>query len=353
MMDLVNYEMFGFEIAVGAYLLSSLLFVFYFVTKKKGLDGIAFTLAAFGFAFQTFALGIRWLYAGHPPWINTYEIMSFFTWVIVGAYLIINAKLDYKVFGVIVAPFAFILMGFASLQPKNPEPFVPALQSVWLLIHVPITMFAYCGFVISFTASILYLFKEKEILSINTPDNLRSSNNQAIGERGTISTSAKTLKIFSGFTLAQLDDLSYKGIALAFPLLTIGIITGAIWADRAWGSYWSWDPKETWSLITWLIFLIYLHARTSDWSARISAYISVFGFLSVIFTFLGVGYVLPFLENHFELSPSLHEYAGGDYTAGTVLFICVVLAVLTLLILSRMKPPGPRMPKPSKHILKT
>ena len=344
MMDLVNYEMFGFEIAIGAYLLCSLLFIFYFVTKKKGLDGIAFTLAAFGFAFQTCALGIRWLYAGHPPWINTYEIMSFFAWAIIGAYLIINAKLNYKIVGVIVAPFAFILMGFASLQPKNPEPLAPALQSVWLLIHVPIIMLAYCGFIISFAASILYLFKEKEILSINTSDNLRSSN---------ISTSANTLKIFSGFTLAQLDDLSYKGVALAFPLLTIGIITGAIWADRAWGSYWSWDPKETWSLITWLIFLIYLHARTSDWGTKISAYISVFGFLSVIFTFLGVGYVLPFLENHVELNPSLHEYTGGDYTAGTVLFICVVSVVLVLLILSRIRPPGPKMPKPSKYVLET
>ncbi len=352
-MNLVNYEMFGFEIAVGAYLLCSLLFVSYFITKKKGLDGMAFTLAAFGFAFQTYALGIRWLYAGHPPWINTYEIMSFFAWVIVGAYLIINAKFNYKVFGLIVAPFAFILMGFASLQPKNPEPLVPALQSVWLLIHVPITMLAYCGFVISFAASILYLFKEKEIISINTSNNLTSSNNKAIEKRATTSTSAKTLQILSRFTLAQLDDLSYKGVAFAFPLLTIGIITGAIWADRAWGSYWSWDPKETWSLITWLVFLIYLHARTSDWDTKISAYISVFGFLSVIFTFLGVGYVLPFLENHFELSTSLHEYTGGDYTAGTILFIGVVSAVLTLLILSRIRPPGPKMPKPSKHILET
>jgi len=344
MMDFMNYEIFGFEIAIGAYLLCSLLFIFYFVTKKKGLDDIAFTLAAFGFAFQTCALGIRWLYAGHPPWINTYEITSFFAWAIIGAYLITNAKLNYKIFGVIVAPFAFILMGFASLQPKNPEPIAPALQSVWLLIHVPIIMLAYCGFVISFAASILYLFKEKEILSINTSDNLRDSN---------ISASTKTLKIFSGFTLEQLDDLSYKGVALAFPLLTIGIITGAIWADRAWGSYWSWDPKETWSLITWLIFLIYLHARTSDWGTKISAYISVFGFLSVIFTFLGVGYVLPFLENHVELSPSLHEYTGGDYTTGTILFICVVSVVLVLLILSRIRPPGPKMPKPSKYVLET
>jgi ABC-type transport system involved in cytochrome c biogenesis permease subunit len=164
-MNLVNYEIFGFEIAVGAYLLCSLLFVFYFITKKKGLDGMAFTLAAFGFAFQTCALGIRWLYAGHPPWINTYEIMSFFAWVIVGAYLIINAKFNYKVFGLIIAPFAFILMGFASLQPKNPEPLVPALQSVWLFIHVPITMLAYCGFVISFLRAFSICLKKRKLLT--------------------------------------------------------------------------------------------------------------------------------------------------------------------------------------------
>jgi cytochrome c-type biogenesis protein CcsB len=353
MMNLLSYEIFGFEIALGAYLLCSFLFIVYFITKKTGLDGTAFTLAAFGFVFQTYALGIRWFYAGHPPWINTYEITSFFAWAIVGTYLIVNVKSNYKAFGVIVAPLAFVLMGFASLQPKNPEPLVPALQSVWLLIHVPLTILAYCGFVLSFVASILYLFKDTEMHSTDASSNVRSFYNNVMEKGATTSTSVKTSQSLQKLTLAQLDDLSYKGVAFAFPLLTIGIITGAIWANLAWGSYWSWDPKETWSLITWLVFLIYLHGRISNWDARISAYISVFGFLSVVFTFLGVGYVLPFLQNYVELSSGLHVYAGGDYTAGTLLFIGILSAVLMLLILSRIRPPGPKMPKPSKHVLKT
>jgi cytochrome c-type biogenesis protein CcsB len=353
MMNLLSYEMFGFEVALGAYLLCSLLFIVYFITKKAGLGGMAFTLAAFGFIIQTYALGIRWFYGGHPPWINTYEIMSFFAWAIVGTYLIVNAKSPYKALGVIVAPLAFVLMAFASLQPKNPEPLVPALQSVWLFIHVPITILAYCGFVLSFVASILYLFKEKEMYTIDASGNVSSSHSKAVEKRDTMPTQVKTLQILPRLTLVQLDDLSYKGVAFAFPLLTIGIITGAIWADLSWGSYWSWDPKETWSLITWLVFLIYLHARTSNWDAKISAYISICGFLSVIFTFLGVGYVLPFLQNYLELSSGLHVYAGGDYTAGTILFIGISSAVLILLILSRIRPPGPKMPKPTAHVLDT
>jgi cytochrome c-type biogenesis protein CcsB len=353
MMDLLSYEMFGFEVALGAYLLCSFLFIVYFITKKAAVGGMAFTLATFGFIAQTYALGIRWFYGGHPPWINTYEITSFFAWAIVGTYLIVNAKSNYKALGVIVAPLAFILMGFASLQPKNPEPLVPALQSVWLLIHVPITILAYCGFVLSFVASILYLFKEKEMSIIDASSSVSSFHSNAVEKRTTAPTQVKTPQILSRLTLAQLDDLSYKGVAFAFSLLTIGIITGAIWAELAWGSYWSWDPKETWSLITWLVFLIYLHARTSHWDAKISAYIAVFGFLSVLFTFLGVGYVLPLLQNYLALSSGLHAYTGGDYVSGTILFMGISSAVLTLLILSRIRPPGPKMPKPSKHVLNT
>ncbi|MGZ7168672.1 MAG: c-type cytochrome biogenesis protein CcsB [Halobacteriota archaeon] len=329
------YEQLGFGIALGTYLLSSILFILYAAMKKQRLGSMGLILAFFGFVFQTVALANRWFYTGHPPWVSTYEVMSFFAWTLVGAYLILNVRSDYKSVGVIVAPLAFLIMGFASMQSANPEPLVPALQSVWLFIHVPIVILAYGAFAVAFAASALYLWKDKEV-SIETTD-IPSNQNPHNDP------SSKHLEspsgILAGLGLDELDDVAYKSVAVGFPLLTFGIITGAIWANRAWGSYWSWDPKETWSLVTWLVFLAYLHVRTQNWSNRFAAYISVCGFVSVICTFLGVGYVLPFLESFLSVTTGMHGYAGGDSVAGTALFFGVLGGVLVLLLITRKRPP--------------
>ncbi|MGZ4948068.1 MAG: c-type cytochrome biogenesis protein CcsB [Halobacteriota archaeon] len=334
-MDIAAYEQLGFGIALGTYLLSSILFILYAAMKKQQLGSMGLTLAFFGFAIQTVALALRWFYTGHPPWVSTYEVMSFFAWTLVGAYLILNVKSDYKSVGVIVAPLAFIIMGFASMQSANPEPLVPALQSVWLLIHVPIVILAYGAFAVAFAASALYLWKDKTLV-VETTD---LPSNQNPHRTPSSAHSERRAGILAGLKLNELDDIAYKSVALGFPLLTFGIITGAIWANRAWGSYWSWDPKETWSLVTWLVFLVYLHARTQNWSDRFAAYISVGGFLSVICTFLGVGYVLPFLESFFSVTTGMHGYAGGDAVAGTVLFCGVLGSVIALLLMTRKRPP--------------
>ncbi|MGZ4928332.1 MAG: c-type cytochrome biogenesis protein CcsB [Halobacteriota archaeon] len=336
-MDIAALEHLGFEIAIGAYLISSILFILYLSSKKRRLADTGFTLTAFGFAFQTLALVTRWFYAGHPPWVNTYEVMSFFAWTIVGAYLVLNIRTDYKSAGTLVAPLAFATLGFASLQPSNPTPLIPALQSVWLLIHVPIVVGSYCALFIAFVASILFLFKDKQ-LSEQRP--LKDKN--MLKNRSTAATRAHSqdrTNILDKLSLTQLDDLAYRSVAVGFPLLTIGIITGAIWAEAAWGSYWSWDPKETWSLITWFVFLIYLHVKTQNWSSSLAAYIATFGFISVVCTFLGVAYVLPFLETYISVSTGLHSYAGGGDVAGTVFFCGIVGFVFLLLLMTRKKPP--------------
>jgi len=338
-MDAATLEHLGFEIALGTYLISSVLFVLYFSEKRRRLAEMGFFLALFGFIFQTIALASRWFYAGYPPWVSTYEVMSFFAWAIVGGYLILNVKSDYKNAGLLIAPLAFILLGFASLQPSNPAPLIPALQSVWLLIHVPIVILSYCAFVIAFVASLLYLFKDKQLSEAQTVAVIKSQQDIAAKSAPQRSAPGST-GILARFSLEQLDDVAYRSVAIGFPLLTIGIITGAIWAESAWGSYWSWDPKETWSLITWLVFLIYLHAKTQNWGASLSAYIASFGFLSVICTFLGVGYVLPFLEAYLPVSSGLHAYAGGDVITGTLLFIGIVGGVVVLLFATRKKPPN-------------
>ncbi len=346
-MDIAALERLGFEIALGTYLISSILFILYFSTKKRRLAEMGFTLVCFGFAFQTLALATRWFYAGHPPWVNSYEVMSFFAWTIVGAYLILNVRSDYRSVGTLVAPLAFATLGFASLQPTNPTPLIPALQSVWLLIHVPIVVLSYCAFFIAFVASVLYLFKDKQLSEgrlMEGPHQPRDSSANA-----TRAVSREPIGVLGKFSLDQLDDLAYKSVAVGFPLLTIGIITGAIWAEAAWGSYWSWDPKETWSLITWLVFLIYLHARTQNWGSSLAAYIASFGFLSVICTFLGVGYVLPFLETYFSVSTGLHGYVGGGVVAGTVFFCGILGFVLLLLFATRKKPPSATEATPTEE----
>ena len=176
---------------------------------------------------------------------------------------------------------------------------------------------------------------------LNRPRDAASEDTQPAGAR-------ESTGILAKFSLEQLDDLAYKSVAVGFPLLTIGIITGAIWAESAWGSYWSWDPKETWSLITWFVFLIYLHAKTRNWGASLAAYIAAFGFISVICTFLGVGYVLPFLETYVSVSTGLHGYAGGNVLSGTVLFCGILGAVLLLLFATRKKPPNATRAPPAQ-----
>lgn len=337
-MDIAALERLGFEIALGAYLISSIIFILYFSTKKRRLAEMGFTLVGFGFAFQTLALATRWFYAGHPPWVNTYEVMSFFAWAVVGAYLTLNVRSDYKGVGTLVAPLAFATLGFASLQPANPTPLIPALQSVWLLIHVPIAILSYCAFFIAFVASVLYLFKDKQLSEGRLVEGSHRPRDSSANAARAVS--LETIGVLDKFSLDQLDDLAYRSVAVGFPLLTIGIITGAIWAEAAWGSYWSWDPKETWSLITWLVFLIYLHAKTQNWSSSLAAYIAAFGFISVICTFLGVGYVLPFLENYVSVSTGLHGYLGSGVVAGTVFFCGILGFVLLLLFATRKKPPS-------------
>jgi cytochrome c-type biogenesis protein CcsB len=193
---------------------------------------------------------------------------------------------------------------------------------------------------------VLYLFKDKKLSERRPLEEAHQPKDSAGNAARAVS--SESIGVLDKFSLDQLDDLAYKSVAVGFPLLTIGIITGAIWAEAAWGSYWSWDPKETWSLITWLVFLIYLHAKTQNWNSPLAAYIATFGFISVICTFLGVGYVLPFLETYVSVSTGLHGYVGGGVVAGTVFFCGILGFVLLLLFATRKKPPSASDAPPAK-----
>ena len=257
-------------------------FVFYLFRMTLGRDfwGRLATYAAFSaLLVQTIALIWRWkasydLGIGHAPMSNFYESLVFFSWAIVLLYLILEQRLKNRSPGVFVLPVAFLLMAFASLSPdisSHIDPLIPALQSNWLISHVLTCFMGYAAFTVAFALGIMHFLKAV--------------------------TAGKKGKIISGFFHSLpgddlIDELTYQSAALGFIFLTLGIMTGSVWAHYAWGSYWSWDPKETWSLITWLIYALMLHARhVRGWRGRRMALLSIIGFACVLFTYLGVNYL--------------------------------------------------------------
>ena len=229
-----------FNVTTLSYLVSMVVFFAFLASKNKTIGIAASLLAYAGFAVQTVAIALRWKesYAmgyGHAPLSNLYESVVFFSWTIILIYMFIEFKYKYRVVGAFVVPFALLGMAWAQLGMQSGiEPLVPALQSNWLLYHVVTCFLGYAAFAVACGISIMYLFK-------------------AASEEGSGSTRRR--RPYGGCfpPIRVLDDLNYRAIMIGFPLLTLGIITGAAWANYAWGTYWSWDPKETWSLIVWTI----------------------------------------------------------------------------------------------------
>jgi cytochrome c-type biogenesis protein CcsB len=275
-----------FNITTLAYLISMLIFFVFLASRIKAL-GIAGSATAFvGLAVQTVAIGLRWresyaLGVGHAPLSNLYESVVFFSWTIVLIYALLDLRYKYRIIGAFVMPFALLGMAWAQLGlDSGIQPLVPALQSNWLLYHVITCFLGYAAFAVACGISIMYLIRENHEKS----------------------TSANEQSIVATFPTSRvLDDLNYKAIMIGFPLLTLGIVTGAAWANYAWGTYWSWDPKETWSLIVWFIYAAFLHARiTRGWVGRRAAWLSIIGFAATIFCYLGVNLLLS----------GLHSYGG-------------------------------------------
>lgn len=230
------------------------------VGRKKRWGDIASGLLLFGLLFISAAIIERWRTAGRAPLSNLYESVVFFVWSLAAVYLIIELVYKNKLLGWFISILLLFGLAYVSFLDPSIEPLVPALQSNWLTAHVVTCFLGYAGFAVSFAASLAYLFVRQD-------------------------------KVF--------DALSYKSVAFGFPFLAAGIIAGAVWANQAWGTYWSWDPKETWSLITWFVYAAYLHARfTRGWTGKRAAWFSVAGFASVIFTYLGVSFLLSGLHSY-------------------------------------------------------
>jgi len=272
-------------ITTFTYLFSTLLYVaiLVFKTPRLGIAATAFTLIAW--LVQTAGLLLRWkesyqLGIGHAPLTNMYESVVFFSWVIIILYLLIEWRFKTKIIGAFAVPFAFLAMAYASFSTdisKTINPLVPALQSNWLIAHVVTCFIGYAAFAVAAALGFMYLIK--------------SVSKKEVEDSSGIAGRLPSLKI--------IDDIIHKTMVFGFIWLTAGIITGAIWANSAWGTYWSWDPKETWSLITWFLYAITLHARyTRGWSGKRVALLAIFGFFAVLFTYYGVNFLLAGLHSY-------------------------------------------------------
>ena len=228
-------------------------------------------------------LGLRWIISGYFPLSNLYESLLFLDWCLLFILIVAETKTRTKLLGAVLLPITLLIISFASLilptQMQEAAPLVPALQSNWLMMHVSMMMLSYATLILGSLLSILFLVVQKF-----------TTNNNKI---------QKNLSQTKIQLLENIDTWSYRTILIGFPFLTIGIIAGAVWANEAWGSYWSWDPKETWALITWLIFAAYIHARlTKGWVGEKAALLGSIGFIIVWICYLGVNF----------LGQGLHSY---------------------------------------------
>lgn len=420
-----------FDLSFLIFVAATACYLLFLATRREGFWRVGFAAGIVAAIGMTKALALRWVAAGwdHPPFTNMYESLVFFVWGIIVVYLFVEWRYRVKIAGAFVMPLAGIAMGLASLSPdKEIEPLIPALQSIWLHLHVAVASIGYAAFMTAFVFSVLFLLKDKVRLNwfvtvaaafavfaivamtkgsvltggelwmtqtvthgagwakVPLPGGQAGQYAQvavpgggaallvttlafvlallagvvALRDRGNVAKDKAAFYALGGglllLTLSlivilrrlgtmpdtqlaanpysfamllvawffvllvvifcwrydgliaglpsakTLDDLGYKAVMVGFPLMTLVIVTGAIWANKAWGRPWGWDPKETASLVTWIIYLLYLHTRlTAGWTGRRSNLIAIVGFLSVIFTYLGVNLLLS----------GLHAYATG------------------------------------------
>ena len=333
------------------------LYLFSFTLKTKfqlRTENILFNLGKFSVLISNclliFILFSRWIIAGYFPLSNLYESLLFLTWILLTISLYVESKTKSKLIGATLIPLALLINGFSNLtltpEMQKASPLVPALQSNWLMLHVSMMLLSYGTLIMGSLLCILFLtisfYKKVDFNNIESEKSLKSINflseisntyllllpannfNNIVSDSrlqkyhqaliselvGFDTSSTKLIEMFENKSLElakinkltlleNLDNWSYRILGLGFPFLTIGIISGGVWANEAWGSYWSWDPKETWALITWIIFATYLHARiTKGWKGRKTAILGGLGFFVIWICYLGVNF----------LGKGLHSY---------------------------------------------
>ncbi len=271
-------------------------------------------------------LGARWIDAGDFPLSNLYESLFFLAWGITAVHVLAGWLAPSRLVGVVTAPVVMGIVSFGAMalpdEMQVPQPLVPALQSNWLMMHVTVMMLSYAALLVGSVLALAFLvvtrgqpvqlkgdslgattYRSRTIQQQVTQESVTESRAEPVAPSGSGEGSGVAVldppqtQVTPAIQLTPqklslaevLDNSSYRLIGLGFPLLTIGIIAGAVWANEAWGTYWSWDPKETWALITWLVFAAYLHARiTKGWQGRRPAILASAGFVVVWICYLGV-----------------------------------------------------------------
>nr|AKZ21759.1 cytochrome c biogenesis protein [Penstemon angustifolius] len=247
----------------------------------------------------------RWIYSGHFPLSDLYESLIFLSWNFSLIHIISYLKKNKNILSTIIGPSAIFTQGFATsnllTEIHESTILVPALQSEWLIMHVSMMIFGYaallCGSLLSVSLLVITVRKNRKFFYtsnhlVNLNESLFFGEIKSMNERSNVlqNTSFFSLKnYYRSQLIQQLDYWSYRVISLGFLFLTIGILSGAVWANEAWGSYWSWDPKETWAFITWIVFAIYFHTRTNkNWTGTNSAIVASIGFLIIWICYFGV-----------------------------------------------------------------
>jgi cytochrome c-type biogenesis protein CcsB len=274
-------------------------------------------------------LAARWIDAGYFPLSNLYESLFFLAWGITALHLVAERLSRSRLVGAATAPVVMGIVAFAALvlpdEMQAAQPLVPALQSNWLMMHVTVMLLSYSALLVGSLLALAFLLVTRGQAVSLKGDSLGSTSYRTLADQADLAETVTVLvsppeteprepagvaematvavldppKVAAAsspslspqrLNLAEiLDNTSYRLIGIGFPLLTIGIIAGAVWANEAWGTYWSWDPKETWALITWLVFAAYLHARiTRGWQGRRPAILATVGFAVVWVCYLGV-----------------------------------------------------------------
>ncbi len=274
-----------FHTAFWIYVVSDVCYVFGFLKNKPEPARLGRLLMLTAAAIHTASFVTLWIALGRPPFLNLYEYMLSFTWAAALVYVVTETLTRKTSIGAFFAP---LIAGFVYLTQRLPnaridEAVMPALRSAWRVPHVASAILAYGAFLLAFIFAVLYLVKDGLDKSQTGKD-------------------ARTVESFWSRRLPDtdfLDRMIYRTIAFGFLMQTILVIVGAIWAQYAWGRFWGWDPKETWSFITWIIYATYLHTRTSmGWRGRKSAWVAIIGFGAVAFTLLGVSYLLKGLHSY-------------------------------------------------------
>ncbi len=311
-------------LSIAAYVTGALVLIAFFLTRMPLMRTLGVPLAIVGCVAQFAELGTRWAMTGVWPLTNLYGSLSLFSALGVLIYLIFAKRYDLWFIGGGVLAVAAISLGYATTWNEGYMPAVPALQSYWIKIHVPIVIASYASFMVAFVVSGIYLLKAAVERRLQDSAALEASG--IVGPRGAqmrvaMASSSDTpyagsrsrVNVFSrqGETpaidaaaargdfvaqwmetlpsLSALDLAAYRIIAVGVVLLAVGIITGAMWAKEAWGAYWQWDPKETAALVSFIIYAAYLHLHTRrDFRGAPVAWVSVIGFVSIVFCYLGV-----------------------------------------------------------------